>query len=307
MNKVKVSVIIPTYQRPEMLRRAVNSVLLQTLREFELIVVDDSPADTGTKQLLSSFNDERIRFTKNSRIKGANGARNTGILNSAGNYLAFLDDDDVWTKNKLSQQYNALKESEKNIGGVWSDFLKKIGGEWKLFGSEFNLHIDDLSKKILLGNVYMCSGSNLMIKKSVINETGLFDESLLRYQDIDFVLRILKKYKLIHLNKTHARIFPGEQNNPVLLESAYRSFAIKFDEELKKMSNAEKQKFYSHKYYTFAQLFSQNGFVLKTLFYISKIFKYKIINPMTILRFIFLSLKNKITISTKSKRKIKYE
>ena len=88
-----VSVIIPTYDRSEFLRTAIASVLAQTLQDFEIIVVDDASAD-DTQEVVGNLDDGRIRYIRHEINKGVAATRNTGVLNSKGKYIAFLDDDD---------------------------------------------------------------------------------------------------------------------------------------------------------------------------------------------------------------------
>ena len=91
----QVSVIIPTYRRPEFLRKAIESVLRQTFRDFELIVVDDFSGG-NTSEVVRTFTDTRIRFVQHKTRRGGAVARNTGIGKAQGKYIAFLDDDDEW-------------------------------------------------------------------------------------------------------------------------------------------------------------------------------------------------------------------
>ena len=104
-----VSIIIPTFNRSEYLPRAIDSVLKQTFKDFELIVVDDGSTDK-TSQLLDSFNDPRIKheFQPN---RGVSSARNRGIRNSNGIFLSFLDSDDEWMPSKLEKQLEALEDN----------------------------------------------------------------------------------------------------------------------------------------------------------------------------------------------------
>ena len=110
MHFPSVSVIIPTHNRGEMLRRAIDSVLSQTYKDFELIIVSDGSADE-TDKVIVSYTDPRIRFLKHDKSRGASAARNTGIRASIGQYIAFLDDDDEWTLDKLEVQVPVIEKS----------------------------------------------------------------------------------------------------------------------------------------------------------------------------------------------------
>ena len=108
-NNLEVSVVVTTYKRPDKLGRAIKSVLSQTLKKWELIVVDDNSADTPFRKETESFmepylSDSRIRYIKHEKNAGAPAARNTGIKAAKGSYIAFLDDDDFLLKKKRSQK-----------------------------------------------------------------------------------------------------------------------------------------------------------------------------------------------------------
>ena len=123
-NIVKISVVIPTYNRPDTLKRAITSVLSQTCTDFEIIIVNDSHQERPVWDIINHFADERIRYFRNERSKGGNGARNTGIIKSKGEYIAFLDDDDEWLPDKLYLQ--------QQLGTRLYFRLSRRGGDEKL-------------------------------------------------------------------------------------------------------------------------------------------------------------------------------
>ncbi len=110
-----VSVIIPTYNRANLVSRAIKSVLNQTYQDFEIIVVDDCSED-NTEEIVKSFNDSRIRYIKHKKNKGGSAARNTGIKRARGKYIAFLDDDDEWLPSKLEKQIMLFEKLSKHYG-----------------------------------------------------------------------------------------------------------------------------------------------------------------------------------------------
>ena len=113
----KVSIIIPTKNRPDLLKRALASVINQSYQDWELFIINDSDTEVSINS-----SDPRIQIIKNNNKSGANGARNTGINLARGEYIAFLDDDDLWEKNKLEKQFEIMK----NTGAVLSFTGKKI-------------------------------------------------------------------------------------------------------------------------------------------------------------------------------------
>ena len=114
-----ISVIIPTYNSQKYISSAVNSVLSQTYKAFELIIVDDGSTD-NTGEIVASFDDRRIRYIRQNN-SGVAVARNTGIKSSKGEYIAFLDADDIWERDKLAVQIDEIS-SDDNICMVYSAF-----------------------------------------------------------------------------------------------------------------------------------------------------------------------------------------
>lgn len=118
----KVSVIITTYNRQETLSRAIQSVLDQTYQDFEIIVVDDA-SKVSQEEIVSSFNDDRIKFIRHSINKGGSAARNTGIAASLGEYIAFLDSDDQWLPDHLSCQIKSFENLPFTVGAHYSGLV----------------------------------------------------------------------------------------------------------------------------------------------------------------------------------------
>ena len=129
MNKPFFTVVIPTYNRAELLKEAIQSVFDQTFENFELIVIDDHSTDK-TKDVVSSFHDSRIKYILNDHAKGGAGTRNAGIFRAKGEWIAFLDDDDIWLPKKLELQYKKIQEIDCTVGLIYTgyavyDFDKK--------------------------------------------------------------------------------------------------------------------------------------------------------------------------------------
>ena len=117
-----VSVIIPTRNRARFLAGAVKSVLEQSYNDFEIIVVDDCSSD-DTTALMESFRGSGIRYFRHDRRLGGASARNTGIHQSTGEYIAFLDDDDEWYPEKLGRQMSTILASPPDVGGVYTGYF----------------------------------------------------------------------------------------------------------------------------------------------------------------------------------------
>jgi len=289
IQQVKISVVIPSFERVQSLREAIESVLRQTFIHFEIIVVNDSSNEKPIIDLINSLNDSRIKYLRNERKKGGNGARNTGILNAKGKYIAFLDDDDEWLEDKLEDQYNSLESNKENFAGVWSDFLILKNDKW-IKNISRSLP-DNFIKEIVSDQISIGTSSNLLLKKEIAIST-LFDENLERYQDIDFLIRILRKNRLKHLDKVHFKYYPGKFNNPYILERATKLFLRKIRPELNSFSVSEKRKLFAHKYYSLAKMFSENGKYMKTFKSVIQIYRYRPINPLTVFKLLLKSVIN---------------
>lgn len=212
-----VSCIITTHNRIEDLKKAISSVEAQTYPKLELIVVNDNSTD-GTESFLKQLKLEIPLTVINNRIsKGGNHARNLGIKSSKGSYLAFLDDDDQWKKQKIEKQLSKFDE-DPSIGLVYcgSDTVidNKISIE-KLPKNDFK---GDLSQKVF-SNIFTQT-SCIMIKKDVLINCGDFDENLSFWQEYEFIIRIAQFYNVDFINESLVKIFvnkkdPGRLSNKI--------------------------------------------------------------------------------------------
>ncbi len=188
----KVSVVIPTYNRPEFLASAIASVLNQTFQDFEIIVVDDASTDE-TPEVVDSFKDSKIKYIRHEINKGGSAARNTGIKASSSEYIAFLDDDDEWLPEKLKKQVEILDNCPQKVGGVYTGFLKIDKASEKIIGQSIPLgkgsFIDDLIKDNRIGTT-----STHLLRRECFQKVGLFDENLPSSQDFDMWVRLSREF-----------------------------------------------------------------------------------------------------------------
>jgi len=190
----KISVIIPTYNRANLLPRAIESVLRQTFKNFELIIVDDGSTD-NTTEVVKEFlkKDKRIKYIKLNKNSGVPAhPRNIGIQNAVGEYIAFLDSDDEWLPEKLEKQMQLFTNSSNNLGfvgcnGIVIDEKNNKTTEYKI------LKYEDIFKELLINN--FISTSSILVKKKVFNKIGFFDENLKIGEDRDMWIRIAQQYK----------------------------------------------------------------------------------------------------------------
>ncbi|WP_025209156.1 glycosyltransferase [Hippea sp. KM1] len=192
----KVSVILPTYNREKTVSRAIESVLAQTFTDFELIIIDDGSTD-NTKEIVNKFKDERIVYVRYNENRERSAARNSGIKISRGKYIAFLDSDDEWIRDKLKKQVNLVENSKENVGVVYTGYTQV----WdNLNGRKItNPFIDSVEK--LEGNIYeelkkgdFVLPSSVLVKKKVFEKVGLFDEKIYAGEAWDLWVRISEKF-----------------------------------------------------------------------------------------------------------------
>jgi len=200
-----ITVVITTYKRsPIILKRAIDSVINQTYKDWELYVIDDSPNDyeerKNVKKIVDDFNNSKITYIQQSKNMGACKARNRGIALAKGDFIAFLDDDDVWDKTKLEKQLDKFNELDDRYALVYcgSVYYNTKKNKFKVHDSIFKSGevFDELIMKNFIGGA-----SFPLIKTKVIKELGGFDEELLACQDLDMWLRISKKYYIDYVSE----------------------------------------------------------------------------------------------------------
>lgn len=189
-----VSVIIPTHFRADRLRNAIESVINQTYRDLEIIIVSDG-YDPDTEKLAEEAKkrDSRINYYSYNQSKGGNHARNVGIEHASGDFIAFLDDDDIWYPSKIKLQMELIR-SDASIGLVGCGIQVVNTVIHKNYVTIFN-DSGEQSKSILYRNI-IGSTSCVLIRRTAIKECGKFDEDLPARQDHDLWIRICQKYKI---------------------------------------------------------------------------------------------------------------
>ncbi|WP_456369669.1 glycosyltransferase family 2 protein [Thermodesulfatator atlanticus] len=185
--KPLVSVIIPTHNRASFLKEALDSVFAQTFRDFEVIVVDDGSSDYTVK-LVANY---PIRFVKRAQRRGVSSARNAGIRRARGKFLAFLDSDDLWLPKKLEMQVLFFKKHPEAVAvqteEIWIRRGRRVNPRrrhQKPSGFFFDRALE----------LCLISPSGVMLKRDVLYEIGLFDESFPVCEDYELWLRLLARY-----------------------------------------------------------------------------------------------------------------
>ncbi|NJL09745.1 MAG: glycosyltransferase [Calothrix sp. SM1_7_51] len=189
----KISVIIPAYNSAKTIKETINSVLSQTFTDFELIVINDGSQDE-TLAIVQQITDSRLKVFSYSN-QGANISRNLGFSHAIGEYISFLDADDIWTANKLELQLNALENNpEAAVAYSWTDYIDENGKI--IFSGRQQTFNGNVYEQLLIGN-FLENGSNPLIRKNAFIEAGKFDEQLSAGQDWDMWLRLAAKFQFV--------------------------------------------------------------------------------------------------------------
>lgn len=230
-----ISVILPTHNRAATLERAIRSVLAQTFKDFELIIVDDGSTD-GTSDLLRGYTGrEDIRVVASAR-RGAAGARNLGASLARGCYLAFQDSDDEWVQDKLERAMSAFRGAGPETAVVYGDMIQVLPAgsrsDFKAPLVEQGRLIDEATNDFQVMRIGIQAA---VIKRECFEAAGGFDEALPRYIDMELFARLALRYGFIHVDEAVAFYYkgPGISTNRAALVAARRYLLSKYIERLR--------------------------------------------------------------------------
>ena len=192
---MNISVVIPSYNRKDFLKRSIDSAINQTKKPLEVIVVDDGSTD-GTETMIKSDYDF-VKFIKQ-KNKGVSAARNFGIKVSSGEWICFLDSDDEWKNDKLEKQIIAMKSNPGykffHSNEIWVKNGKRINQKKK-----HKKYGGDIFDKCL--DMCRISPSSVLIDKTIFDDVGIFNENLVICEDYELWLRICDKYNVFFINE----------------------------------------------------------------------------------------------------------
>lgn len=207
-----VSAIITTYKRPpEIIKRAAQSVLNQTYSDIELIIVDDSPATYDLRDAvreMANMLGERVNYIRHEKNMGACAARNTGLKNAKGEFVAFLDDDDEWLPEKIGKQLSVIEKNE-DIALVYCGRYTHFVSEDKTEQQRVKFYNGKVYEKLILEN-FIGSTSFPLIRKSIIEKHGGFDVNMKAAQDYELWLRIAREYEVEYVREPLVRYYVHE-------------------------------------------------------------------------------------------------
>jgi len=247
---MKVSVIVSTYHRPQLLRRALDSVRGQTYKDVELIVVDDNGAGTAmqkeTGTVVAQYPNVIYHINENNLGKAA--SLNWAIKKADGEVLAFLDDDDEFHADKLARQVDRIEKT--GAAGVYCNY-ERIFENKLYFRSNHKLCKDegDLALDMLLGANEICGGSTLLVRNSVVKEIGGFDERFRRHIDWAFLLCLFRNYQLALCEEVLVTIHMDDRMwtvNPQLQFETKQLFFSSFEPDLIRHGTAVRNIYFKH-------------------------------------------------------------
>jgi len=231
---MKISVIIPTYNRIGLLKRAIDSVLNQSIKAYDIIVVDDGSTDGTSDMVQQKYKSIKLIQQKNS---GVSAARNNGIKNAQGDWIALLDSDDEWKKNKLEEQVNQLTDNPKydfcHTNEIW--IRNGIRVNQKKRHKKYGGFIFD---KCL--DICRISPSSVLFNKNIFNHVGWFDDKLPVCEDYDLWLRITANFEILFIDKPLIVKYGGHNDQLSHSVEAIERFRIKALESLLENSDLSK-------------------------------------------------------------------
>jgi len=265
-----VSIIIPAYNRAHTIERAIQSVLNQTFQDFEIIVVDDGSTDE-TQAIVEGFRDPRIRYLCHERNRGAAAARNTGIKAAHGEYLAFLDSDDEWLPEKLSEQITVLQSAPDEVHASCTGYYLHLARSG-LTLEKIPSHTHSWLRQLLLVGCDLSPGSTLVVRTVSLESVGLFDETLLRFEDWDWLIRYVKRYQLALVQKPSARVYLNDCPRALHLERSTAHFIAKHHADLQAFGSYPRRKATARLWFQVAEAFYRERKLWKGSIYFLKAF-----------------------------------
>jgi len=235
-----VTVIIPSYNRAHVVKRAIKSVLAQTYQHFEIIIVDDGSTD-NTAEVVKSIADDRVKYIRHDVNKGTPAAaRNTGIREASGEFVGFVDSDDEWLPGKLEKQIEKFLSSAPGVGVVYGGYAvldEKTGRVMGEVHPKKRGHIFEEVLKLLIPATPLVH----LVKRECFDRVGLFDEDLRFAEDFDMWLRIAEQYEFDFVDEVVAVYHVSQTqitSDRVRASDGFLKFMAKHQQTLSKYPDA---------------------------------------------------------------------
>lgn len=266
-----VTVIIPTYKGEDKIAEAVKSVLNQTYKNIEVVVVDDNGQGTNhqiatEKKIQPFLIDSRLKYVVHKKNKNGSAARNTGIKNSSGEFIGFLDDDDVYLPDKLEKQISLFQSLDDSYGLVYGSFKEVIDDKHsRVVKARVS---DNFLYEYLCDRIIACS-STVLIRRSVLDKVVEWDESFKRHQDLEFFARVAFYYKVAFIEDVCVEKRKLDRNTAKgeVYEQYHLHYMNKMETIVNSFSERQKREFYDHHYFEMGKAYIKDKNISKALYW----------------------------------------
>lgn len=293
MEQKLVSVIIPTYSRADNILRAIDSVLKQTYKPIEIIVVDDNGINTPfqletEKKLYPFIKENKVFYIKHETNRNGSAARNTGLKASHGDFINFLDDDDIFTPDKVQKQLAYLLQKQTDFGGVTCNI--RVVGKKRSFCT-CNKKEGNLAEDFLCGKMRF-NTSSILFRREALEAINGFDETFYRHQDWELNIRFFRKYQMgccsdILLNKIETENILSKQ--PLKAIEYKQKFLDAFKNDICHMKHPNL--IYRYQYETLALTLFRGKCKKEGIHYLKKAMSYGPLSVYTLMKCIYYLLK----------------
>lgn len=275
-----ISIIVPTYNRPELIKKTINSLLNQTYTNIEIIIVNNYP-QLNLKSFISSINDNRIKYFIESKKNTAN-ARNLGLKHASGQYICFCDDDDLYLPNKVKLQLKFM-QTNPQLGFSYHNFYFKKNNKLTLgIVKKAPTNFIDL----ITANFFTIHSGSLMIKKKCFIKVKGFNSKLPSNEDADFNYQLASKFKFRYLSKPLTIYQLHSKNKKKTLQRKHylniEKVKVKYLKKISNPTNPQKHKLNYHQ----ARLFLFQGQLKKSRQHFFKSIRFK---PITFWPYLLLA------------------
>jgi len=231
-----VSVVIPTYNRSAMVERAVRSVQAQTYTNLDIIIIDDgSTDDTGQRVAALQEEDQRIRYIRHEKNRGAQAARNSGLRAATGDYIAFLDSDNEWLPQKIETQMALFTARPASPGVVYCGF-SRVNSNQQLMHNYIPQFRGQVYPRVLQD--WLTDTSTLLIRREMLEKIGGVDETLRAYHEWDLCIRLARECEFDFapdcLTIYHEHSGPSISKNLMIDAAGYQSVVERYQSDIRR-------------------------------------------------------------------------